>query len=277
MSIFIASLNSGSNGNAYYIGNHQEAVLVDAGLSCRETEKRMTRLGLSMNRLRAIFISHEHGDHIGGVTVLSRKYQLPVYITENTLTGLRLPPGEKLIRRFSTNESVAIGDLQVEAFSKYHDAADPHSFTIQYKHIRVGVYTDLGRVCDNLRNHFAGCNAAFLESNYDAEMLENGRYPEHLKRRIRGGDGHLSNEEAWQLFHQHRGPQMTHLLLSHLSRNNNTHEKVKEVFSQQPSDTHILIASRYRPSEVYEITGTEADKPSNKQYIPPHQLRLFGE
>jgi hypothetical protein len=108
-------------------------------------------------------------------------------------------------------------------------------------------------------------------------MLENGRYPEHLKRRIRGGDGHLSNEEAWQLFHQHRGTQMSHLLLSHLSRNNNTHEKVREVFSQQPSDTHILIASRYRPSEVYEITGTEADKPSNNQYKPPQQLRLFGE
>lgn len=277
MSIFIASLNSGSNGNAYYIGNHQEAVLIDAGLSCRETEKRMLRLGLSMNRLRAIFISHEHGDHIGGVTVLSRKYQLPVYITENTQAGLRLPPGEKLIRRFSADETVEIGELQVEAFSKYHDAADPHSFTIQYKHIRVGVYTDLGRVCDNLRNHFAGCHAAFLESNYDAEMLENGRYPEHLKRRIRGGDGHLSNEEAWQLFQQHRGPQMSHLLLSHLSRNNNTHEKVKEVFSREAADTHILIASRYRPSEVYEITGTDADKPSNTQSKPPQQLSLFGE
>jgi phosphoribosyl 1,2-cyclic phosphodiesterase len=277
MSIFIASLNSGSNGNAYYIGTHQEAVLIDAGLSCRETEKRMARLGLPMGRLRAIFISHEHGDHIGGVAVLSRKYQLPVYITENTQSGLRIPVGEKLIRRFNPNEAIQVGDLQVEAFTKFHDAADPHSFTIQYKHIRVGVYTDLGRVCENLRNHFTSCHAAFLESNYDAEMLENGRYPEHLKKRIRGGDGHLSNEEAWQLFYQHRGPQMSHLLLSHLSRNNNTHEKVKEVFSQQPSDTHILIASRYRCSEVYEITGTEADKPSNKQYIPPQQLRLFGE
>lgn len=275
MSVFIASLNSGSNGNAYYVGTRKDAVLIDAGLSCRETEKRMLRLGLSMQQLRGIFISHEHGDHIGGLHVLSRKYQLPVYITEATQLGLRLSPGEKLIKRFTVGNPILLGDLQVEAFPKYHDAADPHSFTVVHNQIRVGVFTDIGRVCDNLKTHFASCHAAFLESNYDADMLENGRYPEHLKRRIRGGDGHLSNEEAWQLFQQHRGPQLSHLLLSHLSRNNNTHEKVKEVFTRESSDTHILIASRYRASEVYEITGTEADKP--RKADTPTQLNLFSE
>lgn len=273
MSIFIASLNSGSNGNAYYVGTRKDAVLIDAGLSCRETEKRMLRLGLSMQQIRGIFISHEHGDHIGGLQVLSRKYQMPVYITEATQLGLRLSPGSQLIKRFKAADPVILGDLQIEAFTKYHDAADPHSFTIAHKHIRVGVFTDIGRVCENLQQHFSVCNAAFLESNYDTEMLENGRYPEHLKKRIRGGHGHLSNEEAWQLFQKHRGPQLSHLLLSHLSRNNNTHEKVKAVFTREPSDTHILIASRYRASEVYEITGTDADKPRNTAM--PSQLNLF--
>jgi hypothetical protein len=107
-------------------------------------------------------------------------------------------------------------------------------------------------------------------------MLEQGTYPEHLKKRIRGGEGHLSNDEAWELFQQHRGEQMSHLLLSHLSRNNNTHEKVKELFSRDNGNTHIVIASRYRPSELFSITGTETDKPKNTiKQSPPEQLSLF--
>ena len=272
----IASLNSGSNGNAYYVGTAEEAVLIDAGISCRETERRMAKLGLSMEKLKAVFISHEHNDHIGGVAVLARKYRLPIYITSATETGMRIPAPISFIRRFQTDEPISIGQLQVTGFSKTHDAADPHSFIIQHRHIQVGVFTDIGRVCDNLKKHFSQCHAAFLESNYDADMLEQGRYPEHLKRRIRGGEGHLSNEEAWELFQQHRGEQLSHLLLSHLSRNNKTHEKVKEVFSRDLGNTHIIIASRYRPSEVYKITGTDADKPQATPAVPVvEQLRLF--
>jgi phosphoribosyl 1,2-cyclic phosphodiesterase len=167
-----------------------------------------------------------------------------------------------------------VGQLEVTGFTKTHDAADPHSFIIRHRHIQIGVFTDIGRVCDNVKKHFSQCHAVFLESNYDVEMLEQGRYPEHLKKRIRGGEGHLSNEEAWELFQHHRGEQMSHLLLSHLSRNNNTHEKVKEVFSREPSRIHIEIASRYRPSEVYRITGTEIDKPG-PVITEPQQLKLF--
>lgn len=276
MSVLIASLNSGSNGNAYYVGTDEEAVLIDAGISCKETEKRMKRIGLSMEIVRAVFISHEHNDHIGGVSVLARKYRLPVYMTPATESGMRIPAPVSFIKRFKADEPVQVGQLEVTGFSKTHDAADPHSFIIRHRHIQIGVFTDIGRVCDNVKKHFSQCHAVFLESNYDAEMLEQGRYPEHLKKRIRGGEGHLSNEEAWELFQEHRGEQLSHLLLSHLSRNNNTHEKVKEVFSREPSRIHIEIASRYRPSEVYSITGTEADKPQivNKQ-IAPEQLRLF--
>jgi phosphoribosyl 1,2-cyclic phosphodiesterase len=128
MSLFIASLNSGSNGNCYYIGNEEEAVLVDAGISCRETEQRMLRLGLTMQKVKAIFVSHEHIDHIRGIPVLAKKYALPVYITHGTLgySGMQL---ENTVP-FRAFEPVAIGRLQIHAFPKHHDASDPHSFII---------------------------------------------------------------------------------------------------------------------------------------------------
>src|ERR1700744_4986878 len=115
MSLFIASLNSGSNGNCYYIGNEREAILVDAGISCRETEKRMARLGLSMKKVKAIFISHEHSDHISGVAVLSKKYNLPVYITPGTLQNSRLELDRDLVLSFIAYESLQIGGLSISA------------------------------------------------------------------------------------------------------------------------------------------------------------------
>src|SRR6201986_5406464 len=123
MSLFIASLNSGSNGNCYYIGNGHEAVLVDAGISCRETERRMKRLGLSMQKVKAIFISHEHSDHISGVTVLSKKYSLPVYITPSTLNNCSLVLDEQRTFSFTAYEAVQAGDLIILAFPKFYDAA----------------------------------------------------------------------------------------------------------------------------------------------------------
>src|SRR5688572_22894929 len=127
MQLFITSLNSGSNGNCYYIGNETEAVLVDAGISCRETERRMDRLGLAMEKVKAIFISHEHSDHIRGVEVLSKKYQLPVYITPKTLRYSRLNLEPELAIPFEAYEQVQVGSLTITGFPKFHDASDPHS------------------------------------------------------------------------------------------------------------------------------------------------------
>src|ERR1700748_1269924 len=121
MSLFIASLNSGSNGNCYYIGNEREAVLIDAGISCRETERRMKRLGLSMQKVKAIFVSHEHSDHINGIAVLSRKYQLPVYITPATLNNSGLQLEHQLVVSFKAYEPVTIGNITISAFPKFHD------------------------------------------------------------------------------------------------------------------------------------------------------------
>ena len=239
MTLFIASLNSGSNGNWYYIGNEEEAILVDAGLSCRETERRMRRLGLSMTRLKAVFISHEHDDHIRGLEVLSRRHQLPVYITEQTLRECRFTCAPQLVNHFDADQPVTIGALTVTAFSKTHDASDPYSFTVASPTVRIGVFTDIGIVCDNLVRHFTQCHAAFLEANYDEELLEKGRYPWPLKNRIRGGHGHLSNRQALELFVDYRPPFLSHLLLSHLSEDNNRPHLVQTLFDAKAQGATI--------------------------------------
>jgi phosphoribosyl 1,2-cyclic phosphodiesterase len=253
MSLYIASLNSGSNGNCYYVGNSKDAVLVDAGLSCRETEKRMKHVGLSMSKVRAIFISHEHSDHIKGVTILSKKYSLPVYITPKTMRSGRLFVDEHLVKTFTADEPVHIGQLAVTAFSKKHDAIDPYSFVVEGNNVTIGVFTDIGRPCDNLTRYFRKCHAAFLEANYDTTMLELGRYPASLKNRIRGGHGHLSNHQALQFFREYRAQHLSHLLLSHLSQDNNSPELVQELFNAHAGDVRISIASRYQPSELFHI------------------------
>jgi phosphoribosyl 1,2-cyclic phosphodiesterase len=270
MSLFISSLNSGSNGNCYYIGNQDEAVLVDGGISCRETEKRMKRLGLSMAKVKAIFVSHEHGDHIHGIPALCKRHGLPVYITSGTLHQGRLAIDEKLVIPFKAYEPVKIGSLSVTAFPKFHDACDPHSFIVEGNAVKVGIFTDIGRLCDHVIKHFKQCHAAFLESNYDEEMLDMGGYPIYLKNRIRDGRGHLSNREAAQLFVGHRPVFMSHLFLSHLSKNNNSPKLVKDLFTRIAGKTEIIIAPRDKETQLYHIRNT----PGNMRFKQRVKLRI---
>lgn len=254
MSIFITSLNSGSNGNCYFIGNDQEAVLVDVGISCREIERRMLRLGLSMNIVKAIFISHEHADHIRGVVVLARKYQLPVYITPSTLKNSPISLEKELVRSFIAHQPVTIGGLSVTAFLKFHDASEPHSFIVEGNGVKIGVFTDIGAPCEQLIHYFKQCNAAFLEANYDEEMLEKGRYPFSLKKRITGGHGHLSNKQALDLFIQHQPVFMTHIILSHLSQDNNCPQLVYNLFRKHANkDLNVVVASRFQETSIYTV------------------------
>lgn len=276
MSLFITSLNSGSNGNCYYVGNCNEAILVDAGISCREIEKRMRRLNLSMQKVKAIFVSHEHSDHIKGIPVLSKKYHLPVYITAATLKHGGVFSEENLIINFKPDEPVKLGDLVITAFPKPHDACDPYSFTVSCDDINVGVFTDIGTPCENLVYHFKKCHAAFLEANYDEEMLENGNYPYHLKKRINGGNGHLSNKQALTLFKDHKPSFMSHLFLSHLSKNNNRPDLVQKLFDAHAENVKIIVASRDEETAVYEIGDAPDFKVVLKRQIAVQTEMVFG-
>ncbi len=281
MSLFIASLNSGSNGNCYYIGNDEGAVLIDVGISCREVERRMKRLDLSLDRVKAIFISHEHSDHIKGVEVISRKYQLPVYITTPTLlySGLKISP--QLTQSFRAYEPVEIQSLSILAFPKFHDASDPHSFIIESKGIKIGVLTDIGSNCTHVIKNFKQCHAAFLETNYDERMLEEGSYPYYLKKRIRSDRGHLSNDQALELFLKHKPKFMSHVLLSHLSKSNNCPKLALELFHKHAGNTTVVVASRDEESAVYEIQSDQlknivAQKSKERrELLLSQQMKLF--
>ncbi len=277
MSLFISSIASGSNGNCYYVGNSKEAVLIDAGISCRETERRMKRLGLSMNSVKAIFVSHEHGDHIRGIPVLAQRYGLPVYGTQCTLGYCGLSSVIHQTQTFTAHQPVPIGELFVTAFPKLHDASEPHSFVVSFNGICVGIFTDIGTPCSQLMKYFSQCHAAFLEANYDENMLENGRYPYHLKKRISGDKGHLSNRQALHFFKDHKSPHLSHLILAHLSKENNCPQLVNSLFTKHANGTHIVVATRYNETPVYAINNSE--KPVVRYAAPvclhPVQASLF--
>jgi phosphoribosyl 1,2-cyclic phosphodiesterase len=275
MSLFITALASGSNGNCYYVGNEREAVLVDVGICCREVEKRMRRLQLSMTKVKAVFISHEHSDHIKGLRVLAKKYSLPVFITKPTLQNGRLFLDKHLIVSYSAKEPVNIGELVITAFSKLHDAADPYSFVVSCRGVNVGVFTDIGTPCQNLVQHFSTCHAAFLESNYDEHMLEVGGYPYYLKKRISGEKCHLSNTQALELFTTHRPAYMSHLFLSHLSKNNNCPKLVGELFNSHADGVKIVVASREEETGVYWIEG-QREVSKKPLYSLGSQMQLFA-
>jgi phosphoribosyl 1,2-cyclic phosphodiesterase len=257
MSLFVASLNSGSNGNCYYIGNKDEAVLIDGGISCRETEKRMLRLNLPIKKVKAIFVSHEHGDHIHGVPALSKKHKIPVYITPQTHRESGLALDAESVFSFRAHEPIQIGGLRITAFPKLHDAVDPHSFIVCNETVNVGVFTDIGYTCDNVIKNFAQCHAVFLEANYDEEMLDTGMYPLHLKNRIRNGKGHLSNSQAADLCATHQAPFLSHIFLSHLSRNNNTPQRTLDTFASIAATISVSIAPRDKETALYCIESTE--------------------
>ncbi len=273
MSVFIASLNSGSNGNCYYVGNENEAVLIDIGISCREVEKRLNQLKLSPSKIKAVFISHEHSDHIKGLRVFSKRHGIPVFINSKTLHGCRFILSPSSIRPLNYPDSIKIGNLNITAFSKYHDAADPCSFMVESNGIKIGIFTDIGFACANIIHHFKQCHAAFLESNYDENMLEQGNYPYHLKARIRGGKGHLSNRQALQLFLEHKPAWMTHLILSHLSANNNRPDIVEKLFRENCCGVEIVVASRQRETPLFSIGANVL----SERIVQPEltQLALF--
>ena len=270
LSMQIMSLNSGSNGNVYYFGSDQESILVDAGLSCKEIEKRMMLTGLSLRDIGGIFITHEHSDHIFGLKTLVKKFSIPVYITTKTLESAHLDLPPDLIRHFNSGDTIHVGKFRVTAFPIQHDASDPHGFFITHSGKAAGVFNDIGIVCDQVKQYFSQCHAAFLECNYDEEMLMRGPYPPYLKDRIKGPKGHLSNKESLELFRKHRSEQLSCLWLSHLSEHNNDPNLVKKLFTEEQSGIQILIAERKRQGPLIDLSNDRA-----VTEVKSGQLRLF--
>ena len=251
--IQICAIASGSNGNCYYVGNEEEAVLVDAGISRRQILKRMKIKKLDIRKVKAVFISHEHADHMRGVRVLSDTHKIPVFFTEPTLKKARQQDRPENVKFFSPGDSVKIGEFTVHSFSKNHDAVDPVSFRISIDGKNIGVFTDIGAPCSNVEEHLSLCDAAFLESNYDEEMLWSGPYPYYLKNRVSSDVGHMSNAQAAELVRLMSGSQLKHIFLSHLSEENNRIDFAIDAFNGMKKDINIIPTSRYAASEILEI------------------------
>lgn len=249
----ICALASGSNGNCYYIGNEEEAVLIDAGITTKQIISRMKLKGLNPEKLRAVFISHEHSDHVRGIRVLCKKLDIPAYFSQGTFDSSYYTNQPLAVRFFNPGEQIKEGDFTIHTFLKNHDASEPCSFRLEYKGISVGVFTDIGSPCNNVTSHLNKCHALFLETNYDDEMLWNGRYPIFLKRRVSSEVGHLSNEQAFELLTEHAHPELQCVFMSHLSAENNTPQVVANTMQSFESKLDVRITSRHEPSEVYPI------------------------
>lgn len=249
----ICALASGSNGNCYYIGNDKDAVLIDAGLSAKQLIMRINDTGFRPENIRAIFVTHEHTDHSSGARVLGNKLNIPVWLTEGTLNALRItnrPMNPSIIK---PGRSIKINGFTVHPFLKNHDAAEPCSFRLEYDGWNIGVFTDIGEACDNLKKNLKLCHAVFIETNYDEKLLWDGSYPYILKRRVASAHGHLSNKQAFELIRDHSGPELLHVILSHLSGENNKPELASSEFDSLKDRFRVSIASRNEASEMFKL------------------------
>ena len=221
-----ASLGSGSKGNATVVAAADTLLMIDCGFSLRETTRRLERLGLAPQQLDAILVTHEHSDHSAGVAALSRKYQIPVYLTHGTASTGRCDPSFEL-RHFNCDEDFSIGAIAVTAVAVPHDAVEPCQYRLSCGSATLGVLTDLGSITPHVIERFSACHGLLLEFNHDAPMLMAGAYPPPLKRRVAGDWGHLNNEQSAQLLQCIDRAQLRHLVVAHVSEKNNRRDLVE--------------------------------------------------
>ena len=225
----VCILGSGSSGNSIYVESSNTRLLVDAGLSAKEIERRLHELDAAPGSLSAIVVSHEHVDHIRGAGVLARRYGLPLW--GNPLTLAEMSPlfnGSERLEEFSNGDVFRIGDLLLRPFSVSHDAADPSQFLVTDGQASVGIATDLGFVSRLVRQRLGAADLVILESNHDEQMLLDGPYPWPLKQRIKGRKGHLSNQSAAEALALLASKGLTRAVLAHLSEENNRPEVALE-------------------------------------------------
>jgi phosphoribosyl 1,2-cyclic phosphodiesterase len=229
MAVSVSLLASGSRGNCALVASSTTRILVDAGLSGRETFKRMRALGERPDQLSAILITHEHSDHVLGLQRLATKLKVPVFLTEPTHHAWNRavrdekgkPPELPKQEHFSSGRSFHIGDIAVTPFTIPHDAADPVGFTFRTEGVKIGFATDLGYMPASVRDHLRGCDVLVLESNHDLEMLRSGPYPWSVKQRVMSRVGHLSNDALAEFFSSDYDGDAAYVVLAHLSEQNN--------------------------------------------------------
>lgn len=221
------TLASGSTGNSTYIENQNTKILIDCGISGLKVKNSLSSIGVEPSMIDAIFITHEHTDHISGVGVLSRRFEIPIYALEKTWVAMqekskigRIAPNNKFI--IHPNEKVFVNDLCIVPFSVCHDASDPVCYNIYSGNKKISILTDLGYIDNNILEHIKDCNALLIESNYNKEMLINGSYPEFLKRRVLSKFGHISNETCGKVICYTFSEKLKDVILIHISKENNT-------------------------------------------------------
>ena len=251
--IEICALASGSNGNCYYVGNQHDAILVDAGISNKQLMLRFKETGLDPEKVKAIFISHEHADHARGMQVFSKRLGINVYMTSRTYYALPKIFRPDLVKFFQPGIAVETGSFMVYPILKKHDAAEPCSFRIEHNGKSVGVFTDIGDPCAEVKSAVRQCHALFLETNYDEQMLWKGSYPWHLKQRVSSTVGHLSNVQALELVTNYAHPDLECIFLSHLSAENNTSDKAISVFESIAERVKVKLTDRQAAGEIFRI------------------------
>ncbi len=265
MAIKFCALSSGSSGNCLFLSTENTSILIDAGLSGRRIEQLLNQIGETPQGVAAILVTHEHIDHVRGVGILSRRFNIPIFANPCTWEGMADCIGEistKHIRTFNTGDEFNIDDLCIRPYPVSHDAADPVGFTFYKDRVKLTVANDLGYVTPAVEREIQGSDFVMLEANHDTEMLKVGPYPWQLKRRIAGRKGHLSNEDAGEALLKFADRGLNTVLLGHLSKNNNypplALETVKGILMQQGAevirDINIDLALRDRISKVYNIT-----------------------
>ena len=223
------SLSSGSSGNCIFVGCGGTNILIDAGCSARATTQLLAQIGVAITDISAVFVTHEHIDHVGGLRVLINKYKIPVYMVWESFDNLdcecKAALGE-VINFISPKDKITLGDLNIESYPTPHDSAASVGYIIKHSGEKkaVGIATDIGHMSKEIIDSLCGCRIIYIESNHDLEMLKNSSYPAQIKQRIKSKYGHLSNKECAEVLPRLIKNGARRIILYHLSGENNTKE-----------------------------------------------------
>lgn len=257
------SLYSGSSGNSLYVQNDDTKILIDCGVSSKKIEQALTSISVNPNSINAILITHEHSDHVKGLSTFCKKYNVPIFSTNETLDAIKSQTEkiqENNIKHFKINEKFSIGSLKIDPFSIPHDAANPCGFNICDTHKKISIATDIGHMNNSILKKLEGSNFVLLESNYDTEVLKCCSYPFILKSRIAGPNGHLSNVMAGKTISYLLNYGLETAMLGHLSKESNFPELayqtvLNELISNNFNENslHLSVANRNLPGKLIEL------------------------